>query len=120
MKIKLFTTLALVFGSALFCLAIVADLSGKWKGSLQTPNGDFPLGYTFKVDGDKLTGTADNDQGSIPITDGKISGNNFTFSLDYNGTPLKNVGKYYGDSITVDVDFQGTNLHGMLKRVVEK
>jgi hypothetical protein len=102
------------------CVAAFADLSGKWTGALQTPNGDFPINYTFKVDGNKLTGSADNEQGSLPINDGKIDGNNFSFSLDYNGTALKNTGKYYGDSITVDVDFNGTNLHGVLKRAPEK
>ncbi|QKJ30929.1 glycoside hydrolase [Mucilaginibacter mali] len=120
MKKRLFSTIALVCGAFLICLAIAADLTGKWTGSIKTPNGDFPVKYTFKVDGEALTGTADSDQGSIPITDGKISGNNFVFNLNFNGTPLKNVGKFYGDSITIDVNFQGTNLHGMLKRVEEK
>jgi hypothetical protein len=120
MKKKLFSTIALVFCAFLVCLAVVADLTGKWSGSLKTPNGSFPLKYTFKAEGEKLTGTADGDQGSLPITDGKISGNNFVFNLDYNGTPIKNAGKFYGDSITVDMDFNGTNMHGVLKRVEEK
>ncbi|MES2278795.1 MAG: glycoside hydrolase [Bacteroidota bacterium] len=120
MKKKLFSTIALVCCAFLICLAVVADLTGKWSGSLKTPNGDFPIKYTFKVEGEKLSGSADNDQGSLPISDGKISGNNFTFNLDFNGTLLKNVGKFYGDSITIDVDYNGTSLHGMLKRVEEK
>lgn len=120
MKKKLLPTIALVFGACLICLAVVADLTGKWAGSLKTPNGDFPLKYTFKVEGEGLTGTADSDQGSIPISDGKISGNNFVFNLNINGTMIKNVGKFYGDSITVDVNFQGMNMHGLLKRIEEK
>jgi hypothetical protein len=120
MKKRLFSTLALVLCSFLICLAVVADLTGKWSGAIKTPNGDFPIKYTFKVEGDKLTGTADGADSSVPITEGKISGNNFTFNLDFNGTLLKNVGKFYGDSITIDVDYNGTNLHGMLKRVDEK
>ena len=120
MKKRLFTTLALVGCTVLICLAAVADLTGKWTGAVRTPNGDFPLSYTFKVDGETLTGTAETQAGSTPITDGKISGNNFTFGLDFNGTALKNTGKFYGDSITVDVDYQGTMLHGLLKRVEDK
>jgi hypothetical protein len=120
MKKKLFSTIAVVFCAFLVCLAVVADLTGKWSGALKTPNGDFPIKYTFKVEGETLTGTADGAQGPIPITEGKISGNNFVFNLAFNGTTFKNIGKFYGDSITIDVDFNGNNLHGMLKRVEEK
>lgn len=120
MKKRLFSTLALVLCSFLICLAVVADLTGKWSGAIKTPNGDFPVVYNFKVEGESLTGTAEAGGNSVPITNGKISGNNFTFDLDYNGTPLKNVGKFYGDSITVDVDYSGTNMHGMMKRVEVK
>lgn len=120
MNKKLLSTVALVFGAFLICFAVVADLTGKWAGSIKTPNGDFPIKYTFKVDGEVLTGTADAPGGAIPITDGKISGNNFVFNMDVNGNAVKNVGKFYGDSITIDVNYQGMNMHGMLKRVEEK
>src|ERR1700754_1454076 len=103
MKKKLFATIGLVFGAVLICLAVVADLNGKWGGILKTPGGDMPVTYTFKVDGKKLTGEAANEQGSIPINEGKVDGKNFTFTVEYNGTVLKNVGKYYGDSVTVDI-----------------
>lgn len=116
MKKKALATLALMLCGAMICLAVVADLTGKWTGSLKTANGDFPLSFTFAVDGDNLTGSAANKEGSIPITDGKINGNDFSFGLTYNGTALKNTGKYYGDSITVDIDYNGTILHGSLKR----
>jgi hypothetical protein len=120
MKKKLFTTFALVCGGLMVCLAVMADLTGKWTGAVKTPNGDFPVSYTFKVEGEKLTGTADSEQGSMPITDGKVNGTNFSFGLDFNGVALKTTGKYLGDSITIDVDYQGTPLHGVLKRVAEK
>lgn len=120
MKKRLFSTIALVCGAFLICLAVVADLTGKWAGALKTPNGDIPIKYTFKVEGEALTGTADGPQGAIPITDGKISGNNFVFNIAVNNMVLKNVGKFYGDSITIDIDFQGANLHGMLKRADDK
>lgn len=120
MRKKLLSTLALVFGGTLICLAVMADLTGKWKGAFKTPNGEFPIAYTFKVDGEKLTGSATSRQGDIPITDGKISGVNFVFNIDYNGTPLKNVGKFYGDSITIDIAMGANPLHGVLKRVAEE
>lgn len=121
MKKRLFTTLALVCCSALVCLAVVATgLTGNWAGAIKTPNGDYPLNCSFKVEGDKLSGIAYNETDSIPITDGRINGNSFSFNLTFNGASLKNSGKLYGDSITVDVDFRGTPLHGMLKRVEDK
>lgn len=120
MKKRLFTTLALVCGITLVCLAVAANLTGKWSGALKTPNGDYPINYTFKADGDKLTGSAESKEGSTPITDGKINGNDFSFALEYNGATLKNTGKFYGDSITVDIDYNGTMLHGNLKRAEDK
>lgn len=119
MSKKFLTTALLVVASVVVCLAIAADLTGKWGGSFKTPQGDFPVKYTFKVDGDKLTGSADSDQGSLPISDGKINGNDFTFSLDFNGTAIKNTGKFYGDSVVIDAAINGTSLHGVLKRLVE-
>jgi hypothetical protein len=120
MKKRAFSTLALVLCSFLICLAVVADLTGKWSGAIKTANGDFPVSYNFKVDGDKLTGVAGAAGNSIPITDGKVDGVNFSFNLDFNGTMLKNTGKFYGDSISINVDYSGTNMHGTLKRVVDK
>ena len=120
MRKKFLTTTLLVVACVVVCLAIAADLTGKWSGSFKTPQGEFPVKYTFKVDGDKLTGSADSDQGSLPISDGKINGNDFTFSLDFNGTAIKNTGKFYGDSVTIDAEINGTALHGVLKRIAEE
>jgi hypothetical protein len=120
MKKTMFITLMLTCCSILVCLAVAADLNGKWTGAVKTPNGDFPLSYTFTVDGGKLTGTAEAQNTSTAISDGKINGTDFSFNLDFNGTSLKNTGKYYGDSITVEVDYQGTMLHGLLKRDADK
>jgi hypothetical protein len=59
--------------------------------------------YTFKVDGDKLTGTAKNDHGSSDITNGTIKGDQISFeeSLDFNGQNIliKYTGTVSGDSI---------------------
>lgn len=119
MNKKNFIAAALLF-TCLACFAAITDLNGKWIGAFKTPQGDFPVTYTFKVDGDKLTGVAESDQGSIPLTDGKITGNDFSFNVDVQGNILKNVGKFYGDSVTIDIDFSGNNLHANLKRQENK
>lgn len=118
MKRKIFTTIALVC-FAIVCFAFVADLNGKWTGSLHAPDGnDYPLSYTFKVDGDKLTGTGDSPQGSVAITDGKVNGTDFSFNIDVNGVTVKNTGKLYeaADSCALDMDYQGMKMHATLKR----
>jgi hypothetical protein len=120
MNKKILSAAALLLFACLACFAAIADLNGKWSGAFKTPQGDFPVTYTFKVDSGKLTGVAESDQGSIQITDGKINGNDFSFNLDLQGNIIKNVGKFYGDSVTIDVDFSGNNLHANLKRVEDK
>jgi hypothetical protein len=118
MKKKIFTTTALVC-YFMVCFAIVADLTGKWTGTLKTPDGnEFPVNYTFKVDGDKLTGMGSSPSGDIQITDGKINGSDFSFIVSFNGTDIKNTGKFYAeaDSVALDIDFNGMKMHSTLKR----
>jgi hypothetical protein len=119
MKRKIITTTAFVF-SFMICVAFtLANLDGKWTGSLKTPDGnEFPLSYTFKLDGDKLTGSAAGPNGETPISDGKVNGSDFTFNLDVNGAAIGHTCKYYsvGDSIAVDINFNGNKMHTQLKR----
>jgi|SRR5471030_2390670 hypothetical protein len=119
---KIFTTTALLCCVAV-CLAIVTDLNGKWTGSIKTPDGnEFPLTYTLKVDGANLTGTASSPQGDVAITNGKVTGTDFSFSLDVNGTDVKHTGKYYAaaDTAGLDIDFNGMKFHTTLKRAADK
>ena len=123
MKKRIFTTTALVC-CFMVCFAIVADIAGKWTGTIKTPDGnEFPLTYTFKTDSGKLTGIASSPQGDVPITDGKlISATDFTFNVSVNGTDIKHTAKFYpdADSIGMDIDFNGQKLHATLKRSTDK
>src|SRR5690242_19336509 len=50
-------------------IADAADLNGKWRGDLKTPNGDnLEINLNFHVDGEKLTGTVTNTYGEEQIT----------------------------------------------------
>ena len=116
MNRKLFITTAFVC-CFMVCLAVIADLNGKWTGTLKTPDGtEIPLTYTFKVDGDKLTGTAESPQGVVTVDDGKVSGNDFTFKVTVDGNEYPHAGKLYADSCALDVTFSGQKLHTTLKR----
>jgi hypothetical protein len=123
MKRKLFITAALLccFAAA---FAAFADLNGKWAGKLAAPDGnEYPLNYTLKADGDKLTGSGQGQDGSgVDITEGKIKGDSLSFAIDVGGVKVINTGKYFsaGDSISLTVDYQGIKMHSTLKRAVDK
>ena len=76
----------------LVVLAMAADVSGKWTGDMPGRGGDTaPTTFTFKVDGDKLTGNVVGVQGDMPIQEGKIAGNQISFSttFDAGGNSIK-------------------------------
>jgi hypothetical protein len=116
MKRKLFTPIVL---ASIFVLvvAVIADLNGKWKGIIKTPDGnELPVTYTFKVDGDKLSGTAESPAGSVTIDDGKINGDTFSFKVTVDGNDYPHKGKMYADSCGIDIDFGGQSTHFTVTR----
>src|SRR5438067_13928590 len=73
-------------------LAVAADVSGKWAGEMPGRGGDMTATtFTFKADGEKLTGSMTGPQGDIPLQEGKVSGNQVSFSttLDFGGNSIK-------------------------------
>jgi hypothetical protein len=115
MKRKILTTVAL---AACFtvCLAAVAGLAGKWKGSLKDPEGNdhqFHL-VINPIDGDKLTGTAQAEGDPLAINDGKITGDNFSCNVkDPEGNVIPIDGKYIaaGDSISLNFTERDVKYH---------
>ncbi len=86
----------------LAAMSFAAGVDGKWVGDINTPDGQaISLTMSFKVDGDKVTGTITGPQGDIEITEGKMNGDTleFVLSVDAGGTPLvfKCTGKLAGD-----------------------
>jgi hypothetical protein len=117
------TTTALVLCTAFACFAAIAELSGKWKGTIKMSDGSsIPLTYVLKVDGEKLTGSIITPNDDLEIYDGKVKGADFTFKVDVNGSAVPSVGKFYadGDSVTMVADLAGQKLKSTLKRVTEK
>jgi len=58
-----FALVVLVLGLALSAFA--ADISGVWTATFNTQVGEQHYTYTFKVDGEKLTGTASPTMGQL-------------------------------------------------------
>ena len=103
----------------LFVLAITCNaqkLDGKWKGTLNSPNGDLELTFTFKTAGDSLTGTVTSEMGTMPIENGKVNGNEFSFEVNVNGRIFENSCVLEGDSVKLTLP--GTQPM-MLSRVKE-
>ena len=84
-------------------IAFAAAIDGAWTATFDTPIGEQHYTYTFKADGEKLTGTAKNDMGETTIEEGVIKGDDVTFTenLDFQGQKLsiKYKGKMNGDEI---------------------
>jgi cytochrome c biogenesis protein ResB len=114
---KMFFLSAILLCSVAVCLATTMSLNGAWYGTLKTDDGtEYPLQYKFKVDGDKLTGTAKGPHGDLPILDGKINGNDFSFSVTLEKMYLEHSGKIYPDSISLNIEAGDNKAHTVLKR----
>ena len=97
--------------------AFDAGIDGKWEGSTAPGSNGPPakVTYEFKTDGDNLTGTVIGYDGDAnQIKDGKIQGNNFSFTVDSklfgrNSTD-KYTGIFMGDTLkitkTIEMDRQ--------------
>jgi hypothetical protein len=116
---KFYTALA---GLLLLAIsAFAADVDGKWAGTMNTPMGDIPIGFTLKADGAKLSGSTTGPDGAdIAIKDGKIDGANisFTVTFDFGGMPfmLAYKGVVSADSIKFNIDAAGMPLEVVVKK----
>ena len=88
-----------------FALALwSADVSGKWTAQVPGRNGNMrEVTFTLTASGDTVTGTMSGRNGDIPIADGKIDGDNISFSVtqDFGGNTVKQTftGKATGGEI---------------------
>jgi len=90
--------------AVLLCVsALAADFNGTWTAAIETQVGVQNYTYTFKVEGEKLTGKAKSQFGESDITEGVVKGDDISFveNLNYEGMPLKITykGKISGDEI---------------------
>ena len=110
---------------AVFSLsASAADISGKWKGSAETPNGTVERSFVFNVDGDTLTGETTSDRfGTSKIEGGTVDGDNVSFYITVkvggNEGKVNYTGKVDGDTIRFNVEIEaiGTKIEFIAKRV---
>jgi hypothetical protein len=104
--------------------ALAADISGTWKGTADLQGQAIERTFVFKVDGTKLTGETNSELlGKSTIENGKIDGDNisFTITANFQGNELKMIykGKAAGDTVKLSVDLGadvGQTIEWTLKR----
>ena len=103
-------------------MAFAAPIDGKWVGEIPGMDGNpMKLSYTFKADGATLTGATTGPDGKeMAIKDGKIDGNNLSFSVtfDMGGQEMKMEykGVLSGDTLKLTLDMMGQPMEIPLKR----
>jgi hypothetical protein len=114
---------ALITGilSALFAaVSLAADINGRWEGTVSGPNGDFQIGFNFKVDGAKLTGTVEGPNGEVPIDEGKVEGDHISFKTHFDDSKINHEGTVSGDTIQLKVEGPWGESEMTLKRAKEQ
>lgn len=91
----------LLFSLLLSIVSLVAlaqnPIDGNWKGSRETQNGTFEVNYTFKVEGNKLTGTWKTQFGESPIQEGTVDGKKISYSISFNDRKMSYTGELVSD-----------------------
>jgi hypothetical protein len=77
--------------------------------------------FTFKVDGDSLSGTDESAMGVLPLLNGKVNGNEFSYDVDLGGNIISHNCKLIdNNTINVKATVMENEIDMTLKRVVEK
>lgn len=98
--------------------ALAADVSGKWKAEFTTPDGTARVNtFTFKQEGEKLTGTVAGTQDETAIENGRVKGDELSFVANRPFGRFTYKGKVSGNEIKLAVDFDGNNFEITAKRV---
>lgn len=79
-------------------------ISGKWKTSMESPQGKMEMTFVFKVDGSKLSGTMSTPMGDMELKNGKVEGNKFSFEIEMMGNSMKHTGTLEGDVIKLKME----------------
>ena len=117
MQNRLFWKVGIV-GILLSMVAMAADVNGKWKAEFTTADGTQRVNtFSFKADGGTLTGTVAGAQDETPIKNGKISGDDISFSAERPFGTFTYTGKISGNEIKFKVSFNDQNIEMTAKRV---
>jgi hypothetical protein len=103
----------ILLSCALALAAFAADVTGKWTYEMQGRNGAMTGTINLKADGSTLTGTVSGRGGDTEISDGKIDGDNVSFTvvreMNGNKVTMKYTGTVSGDGIKFKVQSEGSD-----------
>ncbi|GAB3335635.1 hypothetical protein GCM10027299_44820 [Larkinella ripae] len=107
MKKTVFTSL--LFAFLTITVALAGPIDGKWTGKVADQH---ELTLDLKTEGDKLTGTISNANGGLPIKDGKVSGNDFSFTTELRNNTLPVKGRVEGEKLYLSINYNGNEVTG--------
>jgi hypothetical protein len=125
-KILLFVTTILL--ALTFCL-MAADANGKWTFEQERPNGSVQVTLNLKIDGAALYGTVtqpgrEGNAVETAIADGKIDGNNISFTVkrEFNGNSFVTTykGTLDGDNLKLEISRPGRDGNTRTSNAVAK
>jgi hypothetical protein len=96
--------------------AFAADVTGRWKASIEGPQGPMDLMFTFKAEGDRVTGTVASPMGELPLTDVKVEGDQISFTVSTDQFSVVHTGTVAGDEMKLKVDMMGEAREMVAKR----
>ncbi len=109
------------WGEREIVLSPVVDINGKWLSKFETPDGEeMEIIFTFKVDGEKLTGTVKLPMGELDFINGKVKGDEFSFDVKLGDNTIGHQCKISGDQIKMKVTGFPEEREFTLKRAPEK
>ncbi len=82
-------------------------INGNWKGTRDTPNGTMEFNYTFKVEGDVLTGVLKSQFGEVPLEKGKVDGKKFSYSITFNDMTINSTAELVSDDQIITKNERG-------------
>ena len=83
-------------------IALAANVDGKWSGKITGI--DMQIDFNFKADGNKLTGVHIVSGTETAIENGKIDGNNISFTVKLDMGKFEHKGVISGDQIKMTYD----------------
>ncbi len=112
---------ALVMTVGVATVAFAADVTGKWVGSVDTPNGALELTFDLKTEGEAVTGTVGSAMGTLPISNGKLAGETLTFDVVIEAMTIKHECKLNaaGDEIAIKSSGDWGTSEYVVKKVAE-
>jgi hypothetical protein len=96
-------TILIILAISLVPPILAADVSGTWKGTMDTPMGAMENTIILKVDGSNLNGTVKTDFFESKIENAKIDGNNISFEITLDFGKLVYAGALQADQLKFDV-----------------